>query len=259
MKKKMKNYLLVVFVCLCLFNIGLAFPAANLLPREKRSNSEAKSYVVKKEDSLWSISKKFGCNLKDLIESNQKTIGSNPDVIFPDMVLVLPKSCQMSRLSVANVQNKSDLDSFTLKKNDNKDTALSAHHTKSMGVINSFEKKIASHPDNKLNEDKSQKIESQKKKLDLTSKGSSESGFDFSIFNVLNTNSDINHSAYRNYQKSYSRSYSRSEYRSYSRSKSRSFSRSRSRSRGRSSSVDASRSKSVSISLSTSSSSSAGM
>ncbi len=98
----MKNISLLVFVFVYLFDIGLAFPAIEI-SREKRSDNE-KIYVVKKEDSLWSISKKFGCNLKDLIEYNQKAIGSNPHIIFHDMVLVLPNSCQTTRLSAGTLQ-----------------------------------------------------------------------------------------------------------------------------------------------------------
>ena len=90
---KMKKLTIVVLIFTCLLSIQPAYPDPE---------SQSTTYVVKKEDSLWSISKKFGCNLDDLIEANKNVIGSNPDIIFPDMVLVLPKKSKITRLSMLN-------------------------------------------------------------------------------------------------------------------------------------------------------------
>jgi len=187
--------------------------------------------------------KEFGCNLKDLIEYNQKAIGSNPHIIFPDMVLVLPNSCQTTRLSAGTLQNKPD--------EKNIDTVFSTHHIKSAdATFGGQSAKIAKQPNNELKnlsaknsfESSSSSSSSSPSSSSTSSSSSLESGFDFSIFNVLNSNSDVDHSAYRSYEKSYERS----ESKSFSRSHDRSESRSRSRSSGRSTSASRSRSKSVS-------------
>jgi LysM repeat protein len=96
----MKKLSIVVLICACLLSIQPAYPDPE---------SQPTTYVVKKEDSLWSISKKFGCNLDDLIEANKNVIGSNPDVIFPDMVLVLPNKSKITRLAMLKAAENIDI------------------------------------------------------------------------------------------------------------------------------------------------------
>lgn len=53
----------------------------------------AKTYTVKKGDSLWKIAQKFygkGADYKKIFEANKGTIGSNPNLIFPGQVFSIP-------------------------------------------------------------------------------------------------------------------------------------------------------------------------
>lgn len=56
-------------------------------------SQENKTYTVVKGDCLWNITKKFtgdGSNWRQLYELNVNEIGSNPNLIFPNQVLILP-------------------------------------------------------------------------------------------------------------------------------------------------------------------------
>lgn len=51
------------------------------------------SYTVKSGDTLWALAKRFygsGSKWSTIYESNKKVIGSNPNLIRPGMVLVIP-------------------------------------------------------------------------------------------------------------------------------------------------------------------------
>lgn len=53
----------------------------------------SKTYVVKKGDSLWKISKKFygkGILWKKIYSANKKMIGNNPNLIYPGQKLRIP-------------------------------------------------------------------------------------------------------------------------------------------------------------------------
>ena len=52
-----------------------------------------KTYVVKKGDNLWNISKRFygnGNQWKKIYNANKKVIGSNPNLIYPKQRYVIP-------------------------------------------------------------------------------------------------------------------------------------------------------------------------
>ncbi len=54
----------------------------------------AKSYTVKKNDSLWKISKQMygeGSQWRRIYDANADIIGKNPDLIYPGQVLVIPQ------------------------------------------------------------------------------------------------------------------------------------------------------------------------
>lgn len=67
-------------------------------PASKTTNTNTKSeqtktYTVKKGDCLWNIAKKYlggGSKYTMIYELNKKTIGSNPNLIYPGQVLILP-------------------------------------------------------------------------------------------------------------------------------------------------------------------------
>lgn len=53
----------------------------------------AKTYTVKKGDSLWAIAKKYlgsGSRYTEIYNLNKSVIGSNPSLIYPGQVLTLP-------------------------------------------------------------------------------------------------------------------------------------------------------------------------
>lgn len=57
------------------------------------NQSKPKTYTVKSGDCLWSIAKKYygdGSKFKKIYEANKKTIGSNPNKIYPGQVLTIP-------------------------------------------------------------------------------------------------------------------------------------------------------------------------
>lgn len=69
---------------------------AKVKKTSKRSNSKstAGKYTVKKGDCLWNIAKKFygnGAKYTIIYNANKKVIGSNPNLIYPGQVLVIPK------------------------------------------------------------------------------------------------------------------------------------------------------------------------
>ncbi len=52
-----------------------------------------KTYTVKAGDCLWNIAKKFygdGSKYKKIYDANKKTIGGNPNLIYPGQVLAIP-------------------------------------------------------------------------------------------------------------------------------------------------------------------------
>ncbi len=53
------------------------------------SQSSSVTYKVQKGDNLSSIAAKYGMSWKTLYEKNRKTIGSNPNVIYPGQILVI--------------------------------------------------------------------------------------------------------------------------------------------------------------------------
>ena len=52
--------------------------------------SGAACYVVKSGDTLSSIASKFGTSVTAVYQSNYKTIGQNPNVIYPGQKLYIP-------------------------------------------------------------------------------------------------------------------------------------------------------------------------
>ena len=57
------------------------------------NQSKPKTYTVKSGDCLWNIAKKYygdGSKYKKIYEANKKTIGSNPNKIYPGQVLTIP-------------------------------------------------------------------------------------------------------------------------------------------------------------------------
>ena len=57
------------------------------------SKAQTKTYTVKKGDCLWNIAKKYlgsGSKYMTIYNLNKKTIGSNPNLIYPGQVLILP-------------------------------------------------------------------------------------------------------------------------------------------------------------------------
>jgi nucleoid-associated protein YgaU len=60
----------------------------------KATKTTTKAYVVQKGDSLWKISKteyQTGHKWPRIYRTNQKTIGSNPHLIYPKTKLLIPK------------------------------------------------------------------------------------------------------------------------------------------------------------------------
>ena len=61
--------------------------------RPEPAEAQAKTYTVKKGDSLWAIAKKFlgnGARYNEIYELNKGTIGKNPNLIYPGQVFTLP-------------------------------------------------------------------------------------------------------------------------------------------------------------------------
>lgn len=57
------------------------------------NTQKPKTYTVVSGDCLWNIAKKFygnGSQYKKIYEANKKTIGSNPNLIYPGQVLTIP-------------------------------------------------------------------------------------------------------------------------------------------------------------------------
>jgi len=52
-------------------------------------------YQVQKGDALWKIAAMFNVDIKELYKLNIGTIGSNPDLIYPDQFFVLPENATM--------------------------------------------------------------------------------------------------------------------------------------------------------------------
>lgn len=224
----MKSLIIAVAIFVCLFNIGKASPINEGLPIlevEKRSSSKSfsslsssssskllleseKTYIVKKDDSLWSISQKMGCSINDIIKNNRKKIGPHPDLIFPNMVLLLPSSCNSFRLGALDTKASNPL------------PVILNPSAKTIPNTEFIEKKSVKRPVHR-----SSKLHDSKK-----SSKSDDSGFDFSVFNVLNHNSDYSRSRNRDHNRSYARSYDRSYDKSYEKSYERSEGRSEDRS-----------------------------
>lgn len=57
------------------------------------NTEQTRTYIVQKGDCLWSIAKKFlgsGAKYTKIYEMNKEVIGSDPDLIYPGQVLILP-------------------------------------------------------------------------------------------------------------------------------------------------------------------------
>ena len=57
------------------------------------NTAKPKTYTVKKGDCLWNIAKKLcgsGSDYKKIYNANKKTIGGNPNLIYPGQVLTIP-------------------------------------------------------------------------------------------------------------------------------------------------------------------------
>jgi len=57
------------------------------------NSQKPKTYTVVSGDCLWNIAKKFygnGSQYAKIYEVNKKTIGSNPNLIYPGQVLTIP-------------------------------------------------------------------------------------------------------------------------------------------------------------------------
>lgn len=60
---------------------------------ERTSKTKAQTYTVKSEDCLWKIAQRFygnGSQYTKIYNANKKTIGSNPNKIYPGQVLTIP-------------------------------------------------------------------------------------------------------------------------------------------------------------------------
>lgn len=58
-----------------------------------KSTSKAKKYKVVKGDCLWNIAKRFygnGSKYTVIYNANRKVVGSNPNLIYPGQILVIP-------------------------------------------------------------------------------------------------------------------------------------------------------------------------
>ncbi len=70
-----------------------AKPAKAQAPRRAGSPPVPKTYTVQKGDCLWSIAKRFygrGSDYTKIYNANKKTIGSNPNLIYPGQVFIIP-------------------------------------------------------------------------------------------------------------------------------------------------------------------------
>lgn len=59
-------------------------------PKKKPAPKEKRTYTVRKGDSLWKIAQKMNVDPDVLFNANRKTIGKNPNLIFPGQELNVP-------------------------------------------------------------------------------------------------------------------------------------------------------------------------
>lgn len=59
-------------------------------PKKKTAPKEKRTYTVRKGDSLWKIAQKMNVDPDALFNANRKTIGKNPNLIFPGQELNVP-------------------------------------------------------------------------------------------------------------------------------------------------------------------------
>jgi len=87
----MKSYI-SLFTFLVILNICTFGNYDNAIAKATTNSEEC--YVIVRNDTLKKIAKAKNISLKTLYELNRKTIGNNPDLIFPGQVLVIPQAAK---------------------------------------------------------------------------------------------------------------------------------------------------------------------